>query len=129
MKVRGTFCFLLPPYPPLPYRFPRQDVKDLIVREAEEGGGEAEMSGILAGDNRFVGAEHRTYCIKQINRPGDDVSHLFRAVVSLWINHITGAAVQTHFGRLLSLRFTFFSLFFVLSMNKKARQYCMSGIK
>jgi hypothetical protein len=47
----------------------------------------------------------------------------------LWINHITGAAVQAHFGRLLSLRFTFFSLFFILSMNKKARQYCMSGIK
>ena len=118
MKVRGTFCFLLPPYPPLPYRFPRQDVKDLIVREAEEGGGEAEMSGILAGDDRFVGAEHRTYCIKQINRPGDDVSHLFRAVVTLWINHIAGAAVQTHFRRLQCLVSCFFSLSLNISLFK-----------
>jgi hypothetical protein len=59
---------------------------------------------------------------------GDDVSHLFRAVVTLWINHIAGAAVQTHFRRLLSLVSSFFSLRLVFKMYKKARQYFMSGI-
>ena len=58
----------------------------------------------------------------KINRTVDDVSHLFRAVVTLWLNHIADLAVQAHFRRLQGLRVSFFSSYFVFSMNKNAGQ-------
>ena len=66
-----------------------------------------------AGNALLVGAELRAYGIKQINRTVDDVSHLFRAVVTLWLNHIADPAVQAHFRRLQGLRVSFFSSYFV----------------
>ena len=54
------------------------------------------MSGILTGDDRLVGAELRSYGIKQINRTVDDISHLFRAVITLGLNHKADSAVQAH---------------------------------
>ena len=102
--------YILSPVPPLPYRFTCHNLKHFIIREAVEGNGAAEVAGILTGNNRLVGTIDRLYPIKQIDRTGDDVSHLFRAVVTLWLNHIAGLAVQTHFGRLLCLQVCFFSL-------------------
>ena len=80
-----------------------------------------------AGNALLVGAELRAYGIKQVNRTVDDVSHLFRAVVTLGLNHIADPAVQAHFRRLQGLGCSFFSSYFVLSMNKNAGQYGMSG--
>ena len=96
-------------YPPLPYRFPCHNLKHFIIREPDEGDGEANVPCILTGDDRFFRAKHGSYPIKQIDRTGDDVSHLFRAVVTLGLNHITGLAVQAHFRRLLRLACCFFS--------------------
>ena len=110
MKVRGTSCFLLLPYPPLPQRFPCHYTKHLFIRKPDEGNGEAEVPCILTGDDRLVGTIDGLHPIKQIDRSGDDVSHLFRAVVTLGLNHIAGLAVQAHFRRLLRLACCFFSL-------------------
>ena len=87
------------------------------------------MPCILTGDDRFVGTKDGLYPIKQIDRTGDDVSHLFRAVFTLKVNHIAGLAVQTHFRRLLCLRFSFFSLLFGLKCNKKNGCACSTSTR
>lgn len=110
MKVRGTFCFYLSPYPPLSHRFACHYPEHFIIREPDEGDGAAEVPCILAGDDRLVGTIDGLHPVKQIDRTGDDISHLFRAVVTLGLNHITGLAVQAHFRRLLCLACCFFSL-------------------
>ena len=79
------------------------------------------------GNALLVGAELRAYGIKQINRTVDDVSHLFRTVITLWLNHKADSAVQAHFRRLQGLGCSFFSSYIVFSMNKNAGQYGMSG--
>lgn len=78
------------------FRFFLQDVKHLIVRKADEGDASTSPSGKLARHALLVGAELRTHCIKQRNRTVDDVSHLFRAVVTLGLNHKADSAVQAH---------------------------------
>ena len=70
------------------------------------------MPCILTGDDRLVGTKDGLHPVKQIDRTDDDVSHLFRAVVTLGINHIAGLAVQAHLGRLLRLAACFFSLLY-----------------
>ena len=122
------YIFLSSPNSLLPDDFSCQQLQYLFIRKSDKGERQADISGKLMGDDRFMLTNDRLHPVKQINRTGDDVFHLFRAVVTLRINHIAGAAVQTHFRRLQCLGFSFFSLLFVLSMNKKARQYCMSGI-
>lgn len=120
--------FLSSPDSLLPDDFSGKQLEHLIIRKSGKGDGQADMSGKLVGDDVFFGTEDGVYPIKQTDRPADDVSHLFRAVFALGLNHITGTAVQSHFRRLLCLGCCFFSLFYILSMNKNARQYCMSGI-
>ena len=114
--------FLSAQDPCLPDSFPIQKLEHLIVRKADEGDAPAGPLCKPAGNALLVGAELRAYGIKQINRTVDDVSHLFRAVVTLWLNHIADPAVQAHFRRLQGLRVSFFSSYFVFSMNKNAGQ-------
>ena len=116
-------------YPPLSYRFPCHNLKHFIIREPDEGDGEANVPCILTGDDRLVGTKDGLYPIKQIDRPEDEVSHLFRAVFTLKVNHIAGLAVQTHFRRLLCLRFSFFSLLFGLKCNKKSGCACSTSTR
>ena len=78
------------------FRFFLQDVKHLIVRKADEGDASTSPSGKLARHALLVGAKLRAYGIKQINRTVDDISHLFRAVVTLGLNHKADSAVQAH---------------------------------
>ena len=79
------------------FRFFLQDVKHLIVRKADEGDAPAGPLCKLADNALLVGAKLRAYGIKQINRTVDDISHLFRAVVTLGLNHKADSAVQAHF--------------------------------
>lgn len=116
-------------YPPLSYRFPCHNLKHFIIREPDKGHRQADVPCKLAGYARFFRAKHGLYPIKQIDRPEDEVSHLFRAVFTLKVNHIAGLAVQTHFRRLLCLRFSFFSLLFGLKCNKKSGCACSTSTR
>ena len=98
----------------MPDSFAVQKLEHLIVRKADEGDAPAGPLCKLTGNALLVGAELRAYGIKQINRTVDDVSHLFRAVVTLGLNHISDSAVQAHFRRLQSLLPIFFSLLIIL---------------
>lgn len=77
----------------LPDDFSSKQLEYLLVPKSDKGDGQADMSGKLVGDDVFFGTEDGLYPIKQTDRPADDVSHLFRAVFTLGVNHITGAAV------------------------------------
>ena len=114
-------------YPPLSYRFPCHNLKHFIIREPGKGHRQADVPCKLAGYARFFRAKHGLYPIKQIDRLEDEVSHLFRAVFTLKVNHIAGLAVQTHFRRLLCLRFSFFSLlllFFYVYKKASDNYHC-----
>ena len=110
---------------PSPLRFPCHQSEHLIVRKSGERKRLAEVSGILAGNNHVIRTIDRLYPIKQENRPVDDVSHLFRAVFTLRLNHITGAAVQPHFGRLQCLCFSFFSFCSDINIEMLVSSYNM----
>ena len=116
-------------YPPLSYRFPCHNLKHFIIREPNKGHRQADVPCKLAGHARFFRTKHRLYPIKQIDRPEDEVSHLFRAVFTLKVNHIAGLAVQTHFRRFLCLRFSFFSLLFGLKCDKKSGCACSTSTR
>lgn len=79
------------------FSFLLQNIKYLVVRKPNEGDAPTCPSGKLTGDALLVGAELRAYGIKQINRTADDVFHLFRAVITLGVNHKADSAVQAHF--------------------------------
>ena len=106
--------FLSAQDPCLPDSFAVQKLEHLIVRKADEGDAPAGPLCKPTGNALLVRAELRAYGIKQINRTVDDVSHLFRAVVTLGLNHIADPAVQAHFRRLQSLLPIFFSLLIIL---------------
>ena len=110
--------FLSSPDSLLPNDFSGKQLEHFIIRKSGKGDGQADMSGKLVGDDVFFGTEDGLHPVKQTDRPADDVSHLFRAVFTLGLNHITGAAVQSHFRRLLCLGCCFFSLFFVFEVYK-----------
>jgi len=85
--------FLSSPDSLLPNDFSGKQLEHFIIRKSGKGDGQADMSGKLVGDDVFFGTEDGLYPVKQTDRPADDVSHLFRAVFTLGVNHITGAAV------------------------------------
>ena len=109
----------------LPDDFSSKQLEYLLVSKSDKGDGQADMSGKFVGDDVFFGTEDGLHPVKQTDRPADDVSHLFRAVFTLGLNHIAGAAVQPHFGRLQCLCFSFFSFCSDINIGMLVSSYDM----